>query len=93
MEILILLGSLYFWGVLAFLIALMTLVNLEKGGWATTIIFITAIFFWYFEKDEATQAFNYVIANPLSIVVYTVIYLAIGVAWSFIKLYLLAKEK
>ncbi len=82
--------SFWMWFVLGLVVT--TLVNYDNGKAATGILFAFCAIWFGTHLDVFYQVVNYVKNNPATIVVYSVIYLTVGVLWSFGKLYFKAKE-
>jgi hypothetical protein len=61
-------------------IALIALVANELWGWTTFLVLVTAAAVWFF-----FPAVMLLLANPWNVLWYGLIYVAIGVVWSFIK--------
>jgi hypothetical protein len=70
------------WILIAAVIAISVLVEIERGGWATTIFCLSiALIFWRYWAD----VFNWISQNPTGTLLFIIFYTLSGIIWSIIK--------
>ena len=79
-------GSLWLWiFTIAFIVFEFAFIYNELGWGSTITLFIyTALLIWLFDAPILT----YIWTNPLPTIIYTLLYFATGVVWSFFKWYM-----
>ena len=62
-------------------------------GGLITILGLGAIYHFCYDKNFILEVGNYISQNAVSIIAFSILYLILGIIWSFVKFYLFVKKE
>ena len=90
MTTLLVIGSFWFWASLIIAFVLLSIyVNQEDsiGFGASAVVIIWLTVFFVFNQDIFNKLLSFIIESPLTFISYILLYLSLGLCWSFYKWY------